>query len=446
MNTSAKIIIVEDEGIVALDLQQQLLDLGYSVSAIISAGEVVVQKVQEDPPDLILMDIQLRDEMDGITAMKEIQKNMRIPVVYLTAYADDEILERARETEPYGYLVKPFNAETLRTTVEMALFKFQSERKLYDYTYELEQKNMLLQLLNRLVKTAVQVPNRHNLLQMACSGLADTLHLPYAFAISIGQSNKSDNILFERVNGGPTISSTRLSNEANRICQKSFMRDKPWVIQNTNNDPCLEILSQYKSMALPYQLFILPLVVVDEVIGIIGLGAKHIEDISVSDIRVAWNVVTEIVVALETVSATGTHQKFSDVLFHSNISIAVTDQTGALEYINPAFEKISGYLLQDLVGHPITSLLAPDDDNHTSVNQALNKAIQQGSSWYGSIELTTKRHQSTSSQAALWPIYKSTSAAKEEVKSVNHQDIPLVTNFVCFIQANVLPIKREDDV
>ncbi len=117
------ILIVEDERIVAEDIQKSLENLGYSVSAIVPSGEKAIQKAEEDNPDLVLMDIVLKGDMDGIEAAEQIYSHFNIPVVYLTAHADEKKLQRAKATESYGYLLKPFEDEELHTTIEMALHR-----------------------------------------------------------------------------------------------------------------------------------------------------------------------------------------------------------------------------------------------------------------------------------------------------------------------------------
>jgi PAS domain S-box-containing protein len=126
----AKILIVEDENIVAFNIQNRLEGLGYTVTAVISSGEVALQNVAETCPDLVLMDIKLKGPIDGIQAAEQIRKEFQIPVVYLTAYTDEETLNRAKLTEPYGYILKPFEARDLGTTIEMALYKHMIERQL----------------------------------------------------------------------------------------------------------------------------------------------------------------------------------------------------------------------------------------------------------------------------------------------------------------------------
>ena len=127
---AAKILIVEDEGIEALDLQQRLIKMGYPTPVIAFSGEDALIKAEEMLPDLILMDIRLPGQIDGVMAARQIQSRFDLPVIYLTAYADENTLKRARITEPYGYIIKPFRERELHITIDMALYKHKMERKL----------------------------------------------------------------------------------------------------------------------------------------------------------------------------------------------------------------------------------------------------------------------------------------------------------------------------
>jgi PAS domain S-box-containing protein len=124
-----RILIVEDERIVAEDIQKSLEKLGYTVCGVASSGKKALKKVKETTPDIILMDIVLRGDMDGIETAQEVRSQFGTPVVYLTAHDDDKTIDRAKITEPYGYLLKPFNERELHTTIEMALHKHQKEKK-----------------------------------------------------------------------------------------------------------------------------------------------------------------------------------------------------------------------------------------------------------------------------------------------------------------------------
>lgn len=126
------IMIVEDEIVVAMELEEKLRAMGYQVGAIVSSGEDAVSEVEGNKPDLVLMDIRLQGGLDGIEAAQLIRERHNVPVIYLTAYADDATVQRAKITEPFGYLVKPFSETELHTTIEVALYKHDQEKKLQD--------------------------------------------------------------------------------------------------------------------------------------------------------------------------------------------------------------------------------------------------------------------------------------------------------------------------
>jgi signal transduction histidine kinase len=130
MNSKARIMVVEDESVVGIDLKRILSNLHYDVVGIIRTGEEAFVKAFEQKPDLILMDIMLDGKMNGIETAKEIKKDMDIPIIFLTAYADNNTLQNAKLIEPYGYVLKPFEDKSLQSAIEIALYKHKMENKL----------------------------------------------------------------------------------------------------------------------------------------------------------------------------------------------------------------------------------------------------------------------------------------------------------------------------
>ena len=127
-----RILVVEDQRLIAADIENTLKKLGYVVVGNVSSGEEAISKSDQLRPELVLMDVRLRGEMDGIQAAEIIRDRFNVPVVYLTAYADEETILRAKKTTPFGYLVKPFNERELRATIEIAFYTHQMERTLAD--------------------------------------------------------------------------------------------------------------------------------------------------------------------------------------------------------------------------------------------------------------------------------------------------------------------------
>ncbi len=134
-----KIMIVEDEGIIALSIRKKLEHLGYEVPIMVNTGEDALEQAAKNRPDLALLDIRLGDGMDGIETATKLRERLGIPIIYLTANVDDETIQRAKITEPYGYLIKPFEEIELPTAIEMALYKHKLEQEINRQRNQLEQ-------------------------------------------------------------------------------------------------------------------------------------------------------------------------------------------------------------------------------------------------------------------------------------------------------------------
>ena len=158
--SKTNVLVVEDENIVSKDIQHSLSKLGYHVVGAASTGEMAIELAGKFKPNIVLMDIMLKGEMNGIEAADFIKKNYNIPVIFLTAYADESTLSMAKVTEPYGYIIKPFKEIDLHTSIEMALYKHNKEnevKKERDLLYSLvENKNsksfIFVKSNSRLVK------------------------------------------------------------------------------------------------------------------------------------------------------------------------------------------------------------------------------------------------------------------------------------------------------
>lgn len=146
-----KILVVEDEIITAMDIKKNLLKLGYLVTSTETSGEAALAAVEKDRPDLIMMDIVLDGEIDGIEAAKVIRNKYDIPIVFLTAYGDEKTVERAKAALPYGYITKPFEPGELRITVELALYKHKMEEAFLIETNRL--KNEFLANMSHELRT-----------------------------------------------------------------------------------------------------------------------------------------------------------------------------------------------------------------------------------------------------------------------------------------------------
>lgn len=139
--TSAKILVVEDERITAEHIKLGLKSADYDVVSLVASGEAAIKTVEEQPVDLVLMDIHLKGEMDGIDAAEEIRERFGIPVIFLTAYSDETTVQRAKITEPSGYIIKepfgfvkkPFAEGELHTAIEITLYRHRTEKRLREH-------------------------------------------------------------------------------------------------------------------------------------------------------------------------------------------------------------------------------------------------------------------------------------------------------------------------
>ncbi len=204
---SPKILIVEDEHIVALDIARNLISFGYEIAGMATTGENALKLTTEENPDLILMDIKIDGGMDGIQTVKKIQSEHNIPIIYLSAYSDEQTLERAKLTEPHGFLLKPFERKELRTTIETALYKYRTEEQLRSSEAELKalfsaMNDIILVFDNngRIVKTNTEAFNKsrksligRNLFQIFPEKEAEKLSSRIQNALTTGQ-NVNDEI------------------------------------------------------------------------------------------------------------------------------------------------------------------------------------------------------------------------------------------------------------
>ena len=159
---SARILIVEDESIVAMNIEERLVFLGYEVVGAVGSAEQALGLVESGRPDLVLMDIQLRvGGMDGVTAAEQIHQRFGVPVVFLTAFAEEATLRRAIRADSFGYILKPFEERELKPAIEMALYKHGVEK-------EIRRLNRLYSVLSHVSQAIVRVPARSELLSAIC--------------------------------------------------------------------------------------------------------------------------------------------------------------------------------------------------------------------------------------------------------------------------------------
>jgi PAS domain S-box-containing protein len=181
--TPYKILIVEDERITAEAIKKLVQKVGYDVTAIVASGKDAIKAVETDEPDLILMDIKLRGGMDGIEAASQIRKRFGMPVIYLTAYSDKSVLERAKITGPYGYLVKPVFERDLHSNIEMAIYKSRMDHRI-------ERLSIVLDTIRSINQLIIRETDQDRLIQEICHILIKTRGYQSGYLVLLDKSGK----------------------------------------------------------------------------------------------------------------------------------------------------------------------------------------------------------------------------------------------------------------
>jgi signal transduction histidine kinase/AmiR/NasT family two-component response regulator len=195
---SARVFIVEDERIIAKDIEQTLKSLGYSVCGVADSGEVAIEQVPRVQPDLILMDVRIRGDLDGIQTAERIRQSQNVPIVFLTAFADEPTLRRARSAAPYGYVLKPFEDRDLHAATMMALAKHRAFRELDERVRErteallsTEMRFRQLSVVAELGLFALRMHDPRLVLQRAAQVVCDTLGVEYASVLEVSSDGNS---------------------------------------------------------------------------------------------------------------------------------------------------------------------------------------------------------------------------------------------------------------
>jgi CheY-like chemotaxis protein len=192
-----KVLIVEDEPDIAELVRITLEKCGYDTITA-AGGREAINSARDQKPDLILMDISLKDKMDGIEAAKQIRFSFDVPVIYLTAYADDERLARVKETQPYGYILKPFEDRELKTAVEISLCKAESDRKLKVLTEELRGSRANFQDIIGKITDGIVIVDGNKIVRFVNPAaevmfgfrIEQVIGKEFSFSIAVGQATK----------------------------------------------------------------------------------------------------------------------------------------------------------------------------------------------------------------------------------------------------------------
>lgn len=380
--SQASVMVVEDERIAALGIRTQLQSMGYLVPAVVSYGEDAVHQAAELHPDLILMDVRLKGEMDGVEAARRIQAESDIPVVYVTASADPDILRRATSTATFGYVLKPYEERELQATIEMALAKHGMDKALRAYATRLERSNAALALVNRLMVAAIDGQERGSLLRTTCREMADILGAPYAVTMLLEQGGRTAQLMGEFVLDAQRQSlHATVEVEGTPLLQYVLARHEPWVIEDIEQDPRVSWLTRRLPKGEAFSLLVLPLMSGGEVIGGLALAVARQRGFAEEDVALGWMVATHLAVAMARVPLAEERSRLSAAIEQTAEAVIMTDLCGNIVYVNRAFERITGYTATEVLGRD--ARLLRSGEQAEQVYSELWATLGEGQAWQG---------------------------------------------------------------
>lgn len=377
MNTPvARILIVEDEAIVALDIRTRLELLGYAVAGTAASATQAISLAREQRPDLVLMDIRLDGPSDGIEAARTVREHLRLPVVFLTAYSEDDTLQRAKLVEPFGYILKPFEDRELKTVIEMALYKHRTDS-------EIRRLTQIYAALSQVNQAVVRIQEREPLLVEICRVLVEFGRFKMAWigrpdpatqaVVSVAQHGDAPGFLDEiqvyaddRPEGcGPT--GTALRENRSCVCNDvaSDPRARPWSAAAARHG--IRALAAFP-LHLQGQTYGSLTVCADEP-GFFGEKELALLQETAADISFALN-------HLDSEIRRRRAEEERDRLFnHSVDMLCVAGLDGYFKQLNPAWTRTLGWSADELQSKPWTEFVHPEDRPST---EAVRATLREG--------------------------------------------------------------------
>lgn len=365
-----KILVVEDERITAEDLKNTLERLGYKVTGIASSAATFYKCIQSEIPDLVLMDIFLKGVKDGIELSAEIKENLQIPVIYLTAYSDSNILERAKVTEPFGYILKPFQERELHSNIEMALHKNHMER-------QINHLNEILKAIRDVNQLIVRASNVKELIQKTCETLISTRAYSSAWLLILNNNGE----YIDAASAGLTESFNNFiesfKSGSKPYCINQLSKSNETILAITETESCKDcptnstypgkasIVSkiQYQGRIYGYLSVSMPNALADDIEEL-----ALFEEIS-DDLGLALNNLEQVKIKNQAeIELRNSEEKFKTLYENAPLSYQSLDNNGCFIDINPTWEKTLGYSKEEVIGKWYGDFLHPDFVDHFRVN------------------------------------------------------------------------------
>lgn len=373
-----RILIVEDEFIVASDIQGRLVDMGYEVAGLADAGASAIELAGTTQPDLVLMDVRLKGPMDGITAADEIRHRFHLPVVFLTAYAEDSTLQRAKLVEPFGYILKPFEDRELRTVIEIVLYKHQAEQ-------EIARLGQLHAMLSKINQTIVHARSREQLFNEICRIGAEYAGFK---AVWIGWVEPKTQEIVPVARAGESAGYLdRIKVYADDRPEGggglgiAIRQGRPCIINDFYADPRF---APWREAASAFGLragAALPIRFGGKVCGGLTVYASKAGAFRDKEIALLEEAAMDISFALDNLQQEKQLRTLGRAVEQSSAMIVITDGAGNIEYVNPRFEQVTGYTAAEVLGK--NPRILKSGEMPAEEYRQLWQTILSGHEWHG---------------------------------------------------------------
>jgi len=351
-----KIILVEDENIDAMDIKETLELLNYEVPYVASTGIDAIKHIVEIMPDLILIDIVLKGEMDGIDLAYKI-KELNIPFIFLTAHSEEDTIKRAMRTDPYGYIIKPFDKNKLKFSIDHAIYKKQME-------LETAKQISITRAINKVLQEALISKSPYDVSRICLEVAQELTGSKFGF---IGEVNSAGNFDTFAISDPGWAECVMPKTEAVKQIvdmkirgyeHRAIRTEKPVIVNDPGSDP--ERLGEPEGHPKITSFMGIPLKQGDKTTGMIALANKKsdynqddqqaIETLSVAFMEALNSKKTEI-------SLKKSEERFRAVAESAVDAIVTTNADGIIKYFNQSLEKIFGYTTEELTDKPLTTLM-----------------------------------------------------------------------------------------
>jgi len=373
------ILIVEDEVVTAIDLYERLSQFGYLPVGKVADGKKAIEIAETEKPDLILMDIKLEGELDGIETAKTIYSKYQIPIIFITAYPDEGIVKKAQAARPYGYIIKPIDDRELKTTIEMAFYRHQ-------YEQEVKRLNRLYLFISQVNQAIVRCHSREELLSIICRIAVNLGSYKLAW---IGWIDEETKKVFPVASAGEAegyldqlIIYANERPEGQGLTGTAIKNRKPYISHDYLHDPQLKPWWSLASVKGFKSAAAFPLFIKERVAGAMMLYSSDKDCFTDTEIKLLNEVSADISYALTSLDEAQKRKEAEQKLRETekfniqivkNVSdgIFAFDKNFVVTLWNPSMEKISGIPEPQIIGKNIFNA----SPYFKSFNQLFNDAL-----------------------------------------------------------------------